>query len=312
MSPDGRSHLPDKPFHSKRPHRKTRAGCVNCKKRIIKCNEGKPSCSACLNRREHCEYQQAMLLRVPQQHPYQQETLLRRRQQSPPRPHPLSLPPSHLEEFRRELFPLPETTSTPKQLQQQSLATGPLSPVLSLLQRLHQPFKNQKFIETQKLKQLANMSEFESAVSGHLQSYQPPVDCFNSKQVDAIFAKLKDALCALLDNLIGIRNVRSFDSQMLLHPFHIPQCSDLETQGHFLQHFQLHTSTSFNVDPRDRRDSDSILRETTIRCSFELTSLMNYVLALSALHIKRRETSGDPALISQLATEYSRTSTTSF
>ncbi|KAM3468229.1 hypothetical protein MY5147_008150 [Beauveria neobassiana] len=50
------------------------------------------------------------------------------------------------------------------------------------------------------------MSEFESAVSGHLQSYQPPVDCFNSKQVDAIFAKLKDALCALLDNLIGIRN----------------------------------------------------------------------------------------------------------
>ncbi|KGQ02708.1 Sterol uptake control protein 2 [Beauveria bassiana D1-5] len=194
MSPDGRSHLPDKPFHSKRPHRKTRAGCVNCKKRIIKCNEGKPSCSACLNRREHCEYQQAMLLRVPQQHPYQQETLLRRRQQSPPRPHPLSLPPSHLEEFRRELFPLPETTSTPKQLQQQSLATGPLSPVLSLLQRLHQPFKNQKFIETQKLKQLANMSEFESAVSGHLQSYQPPVDCFNSKQVDAIFAKLKDAL----------------------------------------------------------------------------------------------------------------------
>lgn len=45
-----------RPYHSKRPHKKSRAGCKNCKARKVKCNEGRPSCRACTLRKEKCVY----------------------------------------------------------------------------------------------------------------------------------------------------------------------------------------------------------------------------------------------------------------
>lgn len=46
----------DKPFHPKRPHRKSRMGCQNCKARKIKCDENRPSCQTCILRKELCAY----------------------------------------------------------------------------------------------------------------------------------------------------------------------------------------------------------------------------------------------------------------
>ncbi|KAL2133598.1 hypothetical protein VTI74DRAFT_2073 [Chaetomium olivicolor] len=46
----------EKPYHSKRPHRKSRAGCRNCKARKVKCDESRPSCRTCTARKETCVY----------------------------------------------------------------------------------------------------------------------------------------------------------------------------------------------------------------------------------------------------------------
>ncbi|ROW06564.1 hypothetical protein VMCG_04433 [Cytospora schulzeri] len=46
----------EKPYHAKRPHRKSRLGCRNCKTRRVKCDEAKPSCRNCNLRRETCAY----------------------------------------------------------------------------------------------------------------------------------------------------------------------------------------------------------------------------------------------------------------
>ncbi|TLD33313.1 hypothetical protein PspLS_00836 [Pyricularia sp. CBS 133598] len=48
--------LPERPFHSKRPHRKSRGGCRNCKARKIKCSEDRPQCRTCVLRMEECVY----------------------------------------------------------------------------------------------------------------------------------------------------------------------------------------------------------------------------------------------------------------
>jgi hypothetical protein len=45
-----------KPYHPKRPHRKSRAGCRNCKARKVKCDEGRPACRTCTVRKEKCVY----------------------------------------------------------------------------------------------------------------------------------------------------------------------------------------------------------------------------------------------------------------
>ncbi|KAM7209555.1 hypothetical protein V8F20_000293 [Naviculisporaceae sp. PSN 640] len=45
-----------KAYHAKRPHRKSRNGCKNCKRRKVKCDEGKPACRTCTLRRETCVY----------------------------------------------------------------------------------------------------------------------------------------------------------------------------------------------------------------------------------------------------------------
>ncbi|KAI3398150.1 hypothetical protein diail_9772 [Diaporthe ilicicola] len=55
-------HLPpprpseERPYHAKRPHRKSRLGCRNCKARKVKCDEAKPSCRNCTLRRDACNY----------------------------------------------------------------------------------------------------------------------------------------------------------------------------------------------------------------------------------------------------------------
>ncbi|KAJ6110291.1 hypothetical protein N7486_002526 [Penicillium sp. IBT 16267x] len=41
---------------TRRSHRKSRNGCIKCKERHIKCDEGLPKCSSCTARELHCEY----------------------------------------------------------------------------------------------------------------------------------------------------------------------------------------------------------------------------------------------------------------
>ncbi|KAJ5580212.1 uncharacterized protein N7459_006197 [Penicillium hispanicum] len=40
----------------RRPHRKSRHGCVECKRRRVKCDEARPTCSNCAKRHAECEY----------------------------------------------------------------------------------------------------------------------------------------------------------------------------------------------------------------------------------------------------------------
>ncbi|KAK8087185.1 hypothetical protein PG994_002159 [Apiospora phragmitis] len=66
---DGNGTLLDRPYHPKRPHKKSRAGCKQCKTRKVKiryeyeeltpdpqCDEARPSCRSCTLRRETCVY----------------------------------------------------------------------------------------------------------------------------------------------------------------------------------------------------------------------------------------------------------------
>lgn len=46
----------EKPYHSKRPHKKSRTGCKNCKARKVKCDEGRPTCRSCKQRNVPCIY----------------------------------------------------------------------------------------------------------------------------------------------------------------------------------------------------------------------------------------------------------------
>ncbi|KAK7433021.1 hypothetical protein QQZ08_000494 [Neonectria magnoliae] len=49
----------DKPYHTKRPHKKSRSGCMSCKRRKVKCDEARPTCRACALRKTRCEYPSA-------------------------------------------------------------------------------------------------------------------------------------------------------------------------------------------------------------------------------------------------------------
>ncbi|CAL5869260.1 uncharacterized protein PFLUO_LOCUS3488 [Penicillium psychrofluorescens] len=40
----------------RRPHRKSRHGCAECKRRRVKCDEARPTCSNCAKRHTECEY----------------------------------------------------------------------------------------------------------------------------------------------------------------------------------------------------------------------------------------------------------------
>ncbi|KAI1805696.1 hypothetical protein F4811DRAFT_560916 [Daldinia bambusicola] len=54
--PSGDSPDSNKPYHTKRPHKKSRAGCQQCKRRKVKCDEIRPTCKACRLRKEKCIY----------------------------------------------------------------------------------------------------------------------------------------------------------------------------------------------------------------------------------------------------------------
>ncbi|EFQ93061.1 hypothetical protein PTT_09673 [Pyrenophora teres f. teres 0-1] len=45
-------------FVSKKPHRKSRGGCLTCKRKKVKCDETLPACEYCASRRFKCEYLQ--------------------------------------------------------------------------------------------------------------------------------------------------------------------------------------------------------------------------------------------------------------
>ncbi|KAF4449298.1 Sterol regulatory element-binding protein ECM22 [Fusarium austroafricanum] len=55
-SPEGSPPNSDKPYHSKRPHKKSRTGCRNCKARKVKCDEARPVCRSCRLRKADCVY----------------------------------------------------------------------------------------------------------------------------------------------------------------------------------------------------------------------------------------------------------------
>ncbi|KAG9250230.1 uncharacterized protein F5Z01DRAFT_419990 [Emericellopsis atlantica] len=56
LSPPDTTVASDKPYHSKRPHKKSRAGCKNCKARKVKCDEARPICRSCKLRKNECVY----------------------------------------------------------------------------------------------------------------------------------------------------------------------------------------------------------------------------------------------------------------
>jgi hypothetical protein len=56
MDEDIRGAAGDRPYHAKRPHRKSRTGCRQCKVRKVKCTEERPSCRNCVLRKETCVY----------------------------------------------------------------------------------------------------------------------------------------------------------------------------------------------------------------------------------------------------------------
>ncbi|KAL7913548.1 hypothetical protein GGI35DRAFT_213585 [Trichoderma velutinum] len=47
---------PSRPYHAKRPHKKSRSGCQNCKARKVKCDESRPVCRSCKLRKADCVY----------------------------------------------------------------------------------------------------------------------------------------------------------------------------------------------------------------------------------------------------------------
>ncbi|EHK16914.1 uncharacterized protein TRIVIDRAFT_231968 [Trichoderma virens Gv29-8] len=47
---------PTRPYHAKRPHKKSRSGCQNCKARKVKCDESRPVCRSCKLRKAECVY----------------------------------------------------------------------------------------------------------------------------------------------------------------------------------------------------------------------------------------------------------------
>lgn len=51
-------------YHTKRPHKKSRGGCTNCKHRKVKCDEAHPVCRACSLRNENCVYVQTTSRRL--------------------------------------------------------------------------------------------------------------------------------------------------------------------------------------------------------------------------------------------------------
>ncbi|PMD46874.1 hypothetical protein L207DRAFT_480806 [Hyaloscypha variabilis F] len=68
----------------RRPHRKTRTGCLPCKQRKIKCDEEKPSCRYCVRHSTECSYNFAA--RSPPRIPFSSSQAVTMSIRSPPNP----------------------------------------------------------------------------------------------------------------------------------------------------------------------------------------------------------------------------------
>ncbi|KAI0378807.1 hypothetical protein F5Y04DRAFT_140773 [Hypomontagnella monticulosa] len=75
----------------RRPHRKSRTGCIACKKRRIKCDEEKPTCAYCKIRAEPCVYPQPQS-RVDRSSQPADEPVSTDQEDSTPQSHPSSIP----------------------------------------------------------------------------------------------------------------------------------------------------------------------------------------------------------------------------
>ncbi|KAF6843735.1 Sterol uptake control protein 2-like protein 1 [Colletotrichum musicola] len=62
MSPNQPTRSPEespeehRPPKRRKPHKKSRTGCLDCRKRRVKCSEERPSCRSCVRRQVACEY----------------------------------------------------------------------------------------------------------------------------------------------------------------------------------------------------------------------------------------------------------------
>ena len=54
--PKGQDEAAERPFIPRRMHRKSRGGCLGCKRRRVKCDEGKPQCGKCTRTNAECIY----------------------------------------------------------------------------------------------------------------------------------------------------------------------------------------------------------------------------------------------------------------
>ncbi|KAH7368395.1 hypothetical protein B0T11DRAFT_63899 [Plectosphaerella cucumerina] len=54
----------------RRPHQKTKSGCLNCRQRRVKCDEQKPRCRACVRRLTQCDYGAPAAPLTGQQHTF--------------------------------------------------------------------------------------------------------------------------------------------------------------------------------------------------------------------------------------------------
>ncbi|KAL2824784.1 hypothetical protein BDW59DRAFT_82604 [Aspergillus cavernicola] len=70
----------------RRSHQKSRHGCIECKRRRVKCDESRPVCANCARRQTECEYDSTGPLRWMTDEPSRSPRPLSDRQQPPPSP----------------------------------------------------------------------------------------------------------------------------------------------------------------------------------------------------------------------------------
>ncbi|KAF9874710.1 C6 transcription factor [Colletotrichum karsti] len=79
---------PDEPPPAKKKRTRTRTGCLNCRRKKRKCDEGRPACGGCARRKERCEWGIKVTFRaenaqtIMQDHPS-----MRKARRPPPRRH---------------------------------------------------------------------------------------------------------------------------------------------------------------------------------------------------------------------------------
>ncbi|KAM5345676.1 hypothetical protein ACJ41O_011537 [Fusarium nematophilum] len=56
--------LEDSHAKKRKPHKKSRTGCIECRRRRVKCGEQKPACHACVRRGAQCEYPPEALISI--------------------------------------------------------------------------------------------------------------------------------------------------------------------------------------------------------------------------------------------------------